>query len=131
MAKQIIKLELVGKRKLLRALQKKGTDIRTAAGRALYQEALVIMAMAKEETPVDTGALRASGIVHAPSSRGGETEVLLSFGDASVSYGEKVHEDMSAHHAVGKSKFLEDPARVRFPLVERNVAASIKRQAGL
>jgi hypothetical protein len=76
------------------------------------------MTLAKELTPVDTGALRASGVVlHAEPDR---LELTLGFGGPAgygnhggesnardVGYALFVHENLAAHHPVGIAKFLE------------------------
>lgn len=61
-----------------------------------------IMTKAKQLTPVDTGALRSSGLVTA-KGKGAE----LSFGGAASSYAIYVHENLRAAHPVGQAKFLE------------------------
>lgn len=74
------------------------------AAQALREEAEIEMEEAKRRTPVDTGALRASGRV--TSSEDG-LEATLSFGNTAVDYALKVHEDTEAFHDDGQAKYLE------------------------
>ncbi len=66
-----------------------------------------IMTEAKEETPVDTGLLRSTGMVESKVHREGPA-VELSF---NTSYAGAVHEDLTAFHPVGNAKYLEGPVR--------------------
>lgn len=84
-------------------------EIQQAYARQLYQSGEEVMTAAKELTPVDTGALRASGHVQQPKIDGGKVSVTLGFGGPAVAYAEVVHEDLAANHGVGQAKFLEQP----------------------
>jgi hypothetical protein len=75
--------------------------------KALYIEALKIMAVSIMRTPVDTGALRASHSVSRPETNGDDTSVTISVGGPSAPYAIYVHENLEAHHPVGQAKFLE------------------------
>ena len=85
---------------------------------ALLAEAMnslgeLVMGDAKLECPVDTGALRASGYVMLVFTARGVFVVIIGFGGVAVPYALYQHETLSLHHAVGKSKYLEDPFRRR------------------
>jgi hypothetical protein len=62
-----------------------------------------VVAKSKDDCPVDTGDLKRSirGEVH------GEESIIMA-GDAGVGYAVQVHEDLNAHHDVGKAKFIQD-----------------------
>ena len=79
----------------------------TAQKMALFTEASIEMVEAKRRTPVDTGALRSSGMVHAPTVTVLNTSVRLTFGGPAVQYAWHVHEDVHAFHRVGQAKYLE------------------------
>lgn len=81
--------------KLVGAAQKQGQA-------KVVQQAEKIMTVAKQRTPVDTGALRSSGIV---TAKGNGAE--LSFGGAASGYAIFVHEILTNAHPVGQAKFLE------------------------
>lgn len=108
-----------------------------AAG-VLYRSAEEILTQAKRLTPVDTGALRASGHVQLPVSeptRG--VGVELGFGGVAgagnqggesnpedVGYALIVHEDLLARHTVGQPKYLEVPVRAAVQTVTQQLAAA-------
>ncbi len=76
-------------------------------GRALREEAEIEMTEAKRRTPVDTGALRASGHVDEHQINGSDVSVTLGFGGAAAPYALEVHENLEAFHKVGQAKYLE------------------------
>lgn len=53
--------------------------------------------------PVDTGALRGSGIVTGPDGRG---KVSLTFGGSAAPYALRQHEDMTLRHNLGEARYL-------------------------
>ncbi len=95
------------------------------AGRALYEEAEIEMAEMKALTPVDTGALRASGHVNPPEIDGQDITVTLGFGGPSADYAIYVHEDLEAFHPVGQAKFMEAPLTQSAPYLYQRVAKRI------
>lgn len=88
-------------------LSKLGKGALEQAGRALYQEALVIQRESMKRTPVDTGALRASHETKQPDTTGGEVSVRIVVGGPAAPYALFVHERLDVHHPVGQAKFLE------------------------
>jgi hypothetical protein len=96
-----------------------------AALRALREESEVIMTEAKNLTPVDTGALRGSGRVTATKEPGGALSAQLMFGNASVDYALIVHENTTAHHDVGQSKYLEEPLNRSLPNLPDRISKRI------
>jgi len=96
-----------------------------AVAAALFEEAQIEMTEARERTPVDTGALRASGMVHQPSIDGGDISVALTFGSTAVGYAVQVHEDLDAFHPVGQAKFLESTLNESRPHIPARVARRI------
>lgn len=113
------------------ALGKLVTKASTTAGRALREEAEIEMTEAKQRTPVDTGALRASGRVEGPEIRGEEVSVTFQFGDAAAPYALYVHENMDAFHKVGQAKFLESTLIESQPYLAARIAKRIKDMLGL
>jgi hypothetical protein len=118
-------MALQGKEKLIDALTKLGPAAAELGGRALYQIGEEVMTEAKGLTPVDTGALRASGQVLPPVQRGKQIIVTLGFGNASVGYAIPVHERMDVHHAVGQAKFLEQPVLARSKTLANDLAVRL------
>lgn len=76
---------------------------------ALLEIAEQTMGRAKAITPVDTGALRASGHVREPRERRNRINVTLAFGGPAAGYAVFVHEGIEKRFVVGQAKFLEDP----------------------
>lgn len=74
---------------------------------ALHVEAQIEMTEAKRRTPVDTGALRASGRVETPKRNGRKMSVSMSFGGAAGAYAVIVHENPDAFHPIGQWKYLQ------------------------
>jgi hypothetical protein len=74
-----IAFELKGQVEMARALRALGEKGPKAMGAALWKEGNNIMNAAKEITPVDTGALKTSGLVNLPVINGDSVEVTLGF----------------------------------------------------
>ena len=103
-------IKLEGMEKLQRLLIAGGRDAVKAVGRGIYNEALEAFDASQEVVPVDTGVLRASGMVSQPQWSGDDVSVEISYGGNASSYALVVHEDLEAHHASGKeAKYLEKP----------------------
>ena len=112
-------------------------------GRALYAEALLIMAQAKRLVPVRFGILRASGHVLVPKTHGEHVEVEMGFGGPAgignqgesnrenVGYALPVHENLTARHTVGQAKYLEHPTLAAITGLEGRLAVRIKKDLGL
>lgn len=100
--------------------------------RAVREEAEIEMTEAKKRTPVDTGALRASGYVDGPAyDVDGDIVVRYGFGGPSAPYALQVHEDLEAFHKVGQAKFLESVLRESGPHMAQRVAERIREIKGL
>ena len=82
-------------------------SITGSAPRALRSVGELWMTASKERTPVDTGALKGSGHVQGPFTDGNDTIVKLVYGGPAAGYAIVVHEDLTARHDNGQSKFLE------------------------
>lgn len=85
------------------------------------------MTESKLETPVETGALRASGHVDGPHDEGSAVWIELAYGGAAAGYALIVHERTDVHHPVGKAKYLEDPAMRMADRLPRSLNAAIGR----
>jgi hypothetical protein len=94
-------------------------------GNALYAEAEIEMGEAKRRTPVDTGALRASGHVGFPVFEGRDIAVTLNFGGPAAPYALVVHEDLGAWHAVGQAKYLESTLLESAPFLPTRIATRL------
>jgi hypothetical protein len=115
-----------GLEKLNANLSKVFKDKLDAAIMALEAEAEIEMTEAKRRTPVDTGALRASGHVKPARRNGRDITVELDFGGPSAPYAVFVHEDMEAFHRVGQAKFLESVLVESAPHMAARVAQRMR-----
>jgi hypothetical protein len=121
-----IKVSMKGGPELRKKLEELAKRYPEAAGAALYQEALRIMAASVLKTPVDTGRLRASAYVGPPEREGGKLIVREGYG---VEYAAAVHERTETHHPVGQAKFLESALSDATGDFQENLAARIKENA--
>lgn len=119
-----------GLKELQRNVDRLSRDVTQAAGRALREEAEIEMTEAKHRTPVDTGALRASGRVEGPHVQSDEIAVTLQFGDAAATYALYVHENLEAFHKVGQAKYLESTLVESAPYMADRIARRLKRILG-
>ena len=110
--------------RLLRTL---GIKAPIAAGGALYREAERIMTAAKSRTPVDTGALRASGAVSQPDMTTNGVTVEMGFGNTSVNYAVVVHERLDVFHPTGEAKYLEKAVDEARRGMDARLAADVGR----
>lgn len=116
-----------GADQVVRKLRTLAARFPNEVGRAMFQEAQIEMTEAKRRTPVDTGALRASGTVHAPTLKfNRDVEVVLSFGSVAVGYATRVHEDLDAFHKVGQAKYLESTLNESRPFLAARIARRIE-----
>lgn len=117
-----------GAREFERRLQRlaRAEPLIREAAKTLFTEAELIMTEARKRTPVDTGALRASGLVEPPTVSAGKVGVTLGFGGPAAPYAVVQHERLDYHHTVGQAKFLEQPFAEAAPRVRR-VMAQIAR----
>lgn len=84
-----------------------------------------VMNEAKRITPVDTGALRASGYTQTMSGPEG-VEIGIGF---SANYALYVHENLEAHHDVGQAKFLETPMLLKSDELPKRMVKMMERAA--
>ncbi|MES2360157.1 MAG: HK97 gp10 family phage protein [Gemmatimonadota bacterium] len=121
-----LSVQITGLDALLTNVERIATDLHASIAGAMSAEAEVIMAEAKALTPVDTGALRASGHVNAPLVSGHTISVTMGFGGAAVDYALTVHENLEAHHPVGQAKYLEQPLMAAAKTLPERIAARVR-----
>lgn len=120
-------LKITGTGELQRALAKAGPLALGALTQAAVKEQQETITDAQAQTPVETGALRASGTVDPPQVSGTSVTVKAGFGGAASGYAIYVHEIMDNHHPVGNAKFLERPFLARAPQVTTELAKSVEQ----
>jgi len=95
------------------------------AGKALYQEGLIMKAVSMERTPVRDGVLRGSHELSEPERDGMSVKVILSVGGSAAPYAYFVHENLETNHNIehtdprtgkkytcgGQAKFMESAVR--------------------
>ena len=116
--------ELKGAAEMLANLRFLTDAVRPAQEAALYEFAEIEMTEMKKRTPVDTGALQASGHVDPPEWKSGTLTIVLGFGGAAIEYAVYVHEDLEAFHKIGQAKFVESVLLESEPFFESRVGES-------
>lgn len=94
------------------------------AKQGLRDEANIIIQKSVRQTPREFGDLRRSATVEETKETKTEYELTLGF---NTEYAAAVHENLNAHHDVGKAKYLEDPLMARVDDIPKNIAKRIKR----
>lgn len=125
-----MEVEVTGVKEVLANLGLVGRRSITEVAKGLFAEAENVMGSAKELTPVDTGALRASGHVQLPVEKQGEVSVTLGFGGVSTPYALKVHEDLAVFHPNGEAKYLERPFLAAIPGMDQRIGERIRKSVG-
>ena len=94
--------------------------------KSLYEEANVIFNESQKLVPVDTGALKTSGFVHAPRRENNRVFVRVTYGGSAAHYALYVHETLYARHtAPTQAKNLETPLYRQLPVIIRNLTIRI------
>ena len=94
--------------------------------KVVYEEANVIFNESQKIVPVDTGALKTSGFVHAPRRENNRVFVRVTYGGSAAHYALYVHENLYARHtAPTQAKYLETPLYRQLPVIIRNLTIRI------
>lgn len=100
---------------LLNALKAAGKDAPRYSKAALEEEAKEAFFLSQQVVPVDTGALRASGVVHPAKVSGNVVQVQITYGGPATPYAIYVHEmppSRVSHDYPTQWKYLENPVRM-------------------
>lgn len=119
--------KIEGVDQLKRALAQAGDLAQEALEAAMVEEAESIMTESKQRAPVDTGAMRASGVVLPPERSGDRVSVTMGYGGASQAYVKVQHENMTLRHVTGEPKFLERPVLERAGKLGNVLASRVAR----
>jgi len=119
-----IKMKLLNVPQLQRSLKNYSDSLEKHFERGITKAGAWLLRESKKIVPVDTNALRTSGI--ATKQHGGwRTTIIISY---STSYAIYVHEDLNARHAKGKSaKFLEKPFRTGLATMRKIIQDECKK----
>jgi hypothetical protein len=110
------------------------------AGKALYQEALIMKATSMERTPVRHGTLKASHDVTEPERDGASIKISITVGGPAAPYAYFVHENLESNHSEphrdpedgkmytcgGQAKFLESSVREAIDGLDARLAERMK-----
>ena len=111
---------------LANALKRIPSHMPNILEKSIYEEANVIFNESQKLVPVDTGALRASGFVHAPRRENNRVFVRVTYGGPAAHYALYVHENLYARHdAPTQAKYLETPLYRQVPVIVRNLTIRI------
>jgi hypothetical protein len=122
-----ITFTFIGINETILNLNRMSVELMPIIAGALNQEHETIMTMAKERTPVLTGALRSSGHIVQPRITGRTVKSLGAFGGTAAPYAVRVHENLSAFHSNGRSKFYESASLERKGKVKFTIKGAISR----
>lgn len=115
-----------GADELKRALSVSGPDVGKIVSQVIWEEANTIFAKSQVLTPIDTGALRASGGVSAPQQFPNGIGVDIFYGGPAAPYAVYVHEIRgNFHNPPTQAKYLEDPFMQALPQIQSNLARRI------
>jgi hypothetical protein len=123
--------DIVGLENVIQRFQGLPRRVLEAASKALYEEALRIMAASQPLVPVDTGLLRSTGRVETENAPGPEAVVKLSYGGNGLAgYAVVVHERTDVNHPVGQHHYLSQPFFEATAGMAERLAASIRTHLG-
>jgi hypothetical protein len=125
-------IQVKGLREVIARLGAVPQGVMQALETELYLEVNDVFIASQELVPVDTGALKSSGMVEGPIVDGTTVEVSIGYGGAAEDYALVVHEDLTAfHEPPTQAKYLEQPAVEAVEgMSERLAAAVMERLIG-
>jgi hypothetical protein len=125
-----VQIEVLGYNEILKALHQANEIAVRAVNIGIWEFGHKILADALPLTPLDTGALRASGNVFpgSPQTTNVRPEYTVGFGGPSAPYALIVHERTDIRHPVGQAKFLEAAFNANVGGYKDKIAASVRAQ---
>jgi hypothetical protein len=112
---------------LQRLLRRGSQDTVKALGRALTEEAQLVMRASQQQVPVKDGFLKASGEIKEPKFSSGFVKVTMGYGGAASDYALIVHNGPEKNWTKSgtKSHFLSDPLQAAVPRIGDAIARRI------
>lgn len=98
---------------------------------ALYREGQDILRESDPRVPVRFGVLKGSAFEEQPVWDGDTCRVTLGYGGAAADYAAAVHENLTAHHAVGGPKYLESVINEHEAGFSARIGAAVAQELGL
>jgi len=121
------KIELKGKEAFIDSLRSLTSSQQKAMISELHMIAEEIMMEAKRITPVDTGALRATGKITTEQTLH-EHRISLGFGDEATDYAIYVHEDLTKYHLPPtQAQFLWQPFNQWLPRIPGRMKSAVNK----
>lgn len=111
---------------VLKNLTRISSDVKNKLGAALYGIGQKVRLDSMKRTPVDTGALKSSHTVSAPTPTNDGVKVTIGVGGPAADYAVYVHEDLSKRHPNGEAKFLERAVLNEAATFEQDIATQLK-----
>jgi hypothetical protein len=118
--------EFEGEEEVMAKLQRLFPEFKDAAKQGLADWGDDVISAAKRITPVDTGALRASGYTAPVQDIGDGISLELGY---SAEYAGFVHENRTARHETGRAGFLEEPLMLKSAELLPRVVRMMERAA--
>lgn len=118
-------IKVEGLEQATKAIKAKGTAYRQAVAKAVFSEAQALLTESKILVPVITGNLKSSGRVN--MKEGGDIEAVISYGDPTVPYALRVHEEPRPPTSNGTYKYLETPFKEASGKYAARIAANAKK----
>jgi hypothetical protein len=122
-----VDVDLTGMEGLQQRLASMPAVVLAAATRAIHEEATRILEASQLLVPVDTEALKKTGIVEEDAA--GVVTIRYG-GHGSVPYALVQHEDLNYHHDGGQAKYLQQPFFEATAGMAERLAASIRQSLG-
>lgn len=117
--------------KFVSMLRGRHSAVADAAIHAVDEFGEQVIGDAQQLTPVDTGALQASGTTEPAELDGHVVKKEIGF---NTDYAAAVHENLNAHHDVGQAKYLETAMKEdqkKFnPFMEKRIKAAMEGGGG-
>jgi len=120
-------LKIQGSERLKANLERLLRDAPDEMGKALHEVGRDISRESQKRTPVLTGALRASHVVHKAVVTWDDITVLIEVGGPSADYAVHVHYRDELNHSVGQSRFLESALNDARPGLAFQLAKAFSR----
>lgn len=133
MAKRGKVISLTGDEALRAILAQGRANVAKTVGKALQEEARIVMRASLQQVPVRDGFLKASGEVKEPKFSNGVIKVTMGYGGAASEYALYVHNSPYEKRwtkSGTKSHFLSDPLAEAVPQISAGLARRIGKILG-
>lgn len=125
-------IQLTGIEALTAIMAKGRAETAKVVGKALAEEARIVMRESLQEVPVRDGFLKGSAEVKEPKFSNGLVKVTMGYGGAASQYAEIVHNGPERNwtRSGSKSHFLSDPLAAATPRIGAGLARRLGKILG-